>query len=347
MEMHEGDTGVLHTSILRHFSAEFWPFGKGSLFADSTSVSLFIRPTSTPASTARSLYLPPRRIPVLALSPFLCQQMFQAYSLPSPSGVRPTPTRSTPVCCSLPSRLSSRQSLRGNVVARRVSLDIRESRRLSLTVSARQGGGGGRRDREDKEFEERVVHVTRVSKTVKGGRNISFRAVVVVGNRKGTVGVGNSTAKEVSTAVQKAGIEAKRNMIKVPLHSKTQSFPHRTEVTYGAARVMLRPAADGTGVIAGGAVRVVLELAGVKNGFGKQLGSDNAMNNAKAALLGLGQMRTHKEVAEERGVTVDYLLGRSFDPTKTAAQWVESQENGTSLETEENTAVAEVQPVEA
>lgn len=226
-------------------------------------------------------------------------------------------------------------------------MGIRESRALSLTINARQGGGGGRRERDEKGFEERVVHVTRVSKTVKGGRNISFRAVVVVGNRKGTVGVGNSTAKEVATAVQKAGVEAKRNLIKVPLNRKTESFPHRTEVTYGAARVMLRPASEGTGVVAGGAVRVVLELAGVKNGFGKQLGSDNAMNNAKAAVLGLSQMRTHKEVAEERGVTVDFLLGRSFDPNKTASQWEESQEDGGSMEMADNTAVAEVQPVQA
>lgn len=272
--------------------------------------------------------------------------MFQAYSLPSPSGVRPMPTRSTPVC-SIPSRLSSRESLRGKVVANRVSLDMRQSRRLSLAVNARQGGGGRRERDQEKEFEERVVHVTRVSKTVKGGRNISFRAVVVAGNRKGMVGVGNASAKEVATAVQKASIEAKRDMIKVPLHSKTLSFPHRTEVTYGAARVMLRPAAEGTGVIAGGAVRVVLELAGVKNGFGKQLGSDSAMNNAKAAVIGLGQMRTHKEVAEERGVTVDYLFGRSFDPTMSGSQWAESGQGVTSYESSENTAVAEVQPVEA
>lgn len=227
-----------------------------------------------------------------------------------------------------------------------MGLDVGRCRRVALGVSARQGGGGGRgKGKQESEFEERVVHVTRVSKTVKGGRNISFRAVVVTGNRKGTVGVGNATAKEVVTAVQKASIEAKREMIKVPLNRKTKSFPHRTEVSYGAARVMLRPAAEGTGVIAGGAVRVVLELAGVQNGFGKQLGSDSAMNNAKAALLALSTMRTHQEVADSRGVTVDYLLGRSFDPSKTKAQWEES--GGEVIPKGENTAALEPEPVEA
>lgn len=130
---------------------------------------------------------------------------------------------------------------------------------------------------------------------------------VVAGNEKGTVGVGCASAKEVVTAVQKAAVDAKRNLVTVPLN-KANSFPHRFDGVFGAARVMLRPAAEGTGVIAGGAVRTVLELAGVKNGFGKQLGSDNALNNAKAAVEGLKNMRTFKEVAAERGLPLEELL---------------------------------------
>ncbi|KAI8109771.1 hypothetical protein M9434_001050 [Picochlorum sp. BPE23] len=142
---------------------------------------------------------------------------------------------------------------------------------------------------------------------VKGGKQLRFRAVVVVGNENGTVGVGCASAKEVVMAVQKAAVDAKRNLVTVPL-SKSYSFPHRFDGVFGAARVMLRPAAEGTGVIAGGAVRAVLELAGVKNGFGKQLGSDNALNNAKATVEGLKAMRTFKDVARERGLPLEHFL---------------------------------------
>jgi|Transcript_7626 ribosomal protein S5 len=154
---------------------------------------------------------------------------------------------------------------------------------------------------------DRVIQVRRVTKVVKGGKQLRFRAVVVVGNENGTVGVGCASAKEVVMAVQKAAVDAKRNLVTVPL-SKSSSFPHRFDGVFGAARVMLRPAAEGTGVIAGGAVRSVLELAGVKNGFGKQLGSDNALNNAKATVEGLKAMRTFKDVARERGLPLEHFL---------------------------------------
>lgn len=202
---------------------------------------------------------------------------------------------------------------------------VKAPSRLRLGAFAEESGGKGerkeRRGRRDRRggddgpkdgLEERVVHVTRVSKTVKGGRNISFRATVVVGDRDGKVGVGNSSAKEIATAVMRATINAKKSIIKVPLHPQSRSFPHRAEEDFGAARVMLRPASDGTGVVAGGAVRVVLELAGVRNGFGKQLGSSSPMNNAKAALQALSVMRTFKEVANDRGVTVAFLQGKSL-----------------------------------
>jgi small subunit ribosomal protein S5 len=130
---------------------------------------------------------------------------------------------------------------------------------------------------------------------------------VVVGNENGTVGVGCASAKEVLQAVRKAVVDAKRNLISVPL-TKSASFPHRFDGIFGGAKVMLRPAAEGTGVIAGGAVRIVLELAGVKNGFGKQLGSDNPLNNARATIEGLRSMRTFEQVAAERGIPIENLI---------------------------------------
>lgn len=130
---------------------------------------------------------------------------------------------------------------------------------------------------------------------------------VVVGDENGTVGVGCASAKEVLQAVRKAVADAKRNMVTVPLN-KASSFPHRFDGIFGAAKVMLRPASEGTGVIAGGAVRVVLELAGVKNAFGKQLGTDNPLNNARAAIEGLKNMRTFETVARQRGLPVEALL---------------------------------------
>lgn len=129
----------------------------------------------------------------------------------------------------------------------------------------------------------------------------------MVGDDNGTVGVGCASAKEVVQAVKKAVIDARRSTVTVPLN-KASSFPHRFDGVFGAARVMLRPASEGTGVIAGGAVRVVLELAGVKNAFGKQLGTDNALNNARATIEGLRNMRTFEMVAAQRGVPLEHLL---------------------------------------
>ncbi len=135
------------------------------------------------------------------------------------------------------------------------------------------------------------------------------RCVVVVGNERGQVGVGCASAKEVVQAVAKAVVRAKTELVTVPL-TKSSTFPHRIDGYFGAAKVMLRPASEGTGVIAGGAVRVVLELAGIKNGFGKQLGSPNPLNNARAALVGLSEMRTFKEVAAQRDMTIEEFMGR-------------------------------------
>jgi small subunit ribosomal protein S5 len=154
-------------------------------------------------------------------------------------------------------------------------------------------------------WQERVVQIRRVSKVVKGGKKLSFRAIVVVGNERGQVGVGVGKASDVIGAVKKGVADGKKQLVDVPL-TKANSIPHPIEGRGGAAKVMLRPAAPGTGVIAGGAVRTVLEMAGVKNVLAKQLGSDNPLNNARAAVNAL---RTFADVAEERGLTLEQVYG--------------------------------------
>lgn len=158
----------------------------------------------------------------------------------------------------------------------------------------------------DTNWQERVVQIRRVSKVVKGGKKLSFRAIVVVGNERGQVGVGVGKASDVIGAVRKGVADGKKHLVDVPL-TKSNSIPHPTHGLGGAARVMMRPAAPGTGVIAGGAVRTVLELAGVRNVLAKQLGSDNPLNNARAALDALDSLRTLAEVAEERDIPVEKL----------------------------------------
>lgn len=163
-----------------------------------------------------------------------------------------------------------------------------------------------REQRPSDEFSERVVQVNRVTKVVKGGRQLSFRAIVVVGDMKGHVGVGVGKAKEVTEAITKAAMNGRRNLVTVPL-TKYSTFPHRADADYGAARVMLRPACPGSGVIAGGAVRVVLEMAGVENALGKQLRSKNPLNNARATIKATQMMRQFKDVAAERGLPMEQL----------------------------------------
>lgn len=155
-------------------------------------------------------------------------------------------------------------------------------------------------------WQERVIQIRRVSKVVKGGKKLSFRAIVVIGNERGQVGVGVGKASDVIGAVKKGVADGKKHLVDVPL-TKVNSIPHPTNGWGGAAKVMMRPAAPGTGVIAGGAVRTVLELAGVRNVLAKQLGSDNPLNNARAAIDALDSLRTFSEVAEERGIAVEKL----------------------------------------
>jgi small subunit ribosomal protein S5 len=159
---------------------------------------------------------------------------------------------------------------------------------------------------EESTWQERVIQIRRVSKVVKGGKKLSFRAIVVVGNERGQVGVGVGKAADVIGAVKKGVADGKKHLIDVPIN-KVSSIPHPINGTGGGAKVMMRPASPGTGVIAGGAVRTVLELAGVKNILAKQLGSNNPLNNARAAVNALSTLRTFKEVAEDRGVPVENL----------------------------------------
>jgi small subunit ribosomal protein S5 len=155
-------------------------------------------------------------------------------------------------------------------------------------------------------WQERVVQIRRVTKVVKGGKKLSFRAIVIVGNEQGQVGVGVGKASDVIGAVKKGVADGKKHLIDVPL-TKSNSIPHPVNGVGGGAKVIVRPAAPGTGVIAGGAVRTVLELAGVRNVLAKQLGSSNPLNNARAAVNALNTLRTFAEVAEERGIPVENL----------------------------------------
>ena len=161
--------------------------------------------------------------------------------------------------------------------------------------------------KEESQFQERVIQIRRVSKVVKGGKKLSFRAIVVIGNDRGQVGVGAGKAGDVIGAVRKGVAEAKKELVDVPI-TKSNSIPHRANGFAGGAKVMIRPAAPGTGVIAGGAVRTVLELSGVKNVLAKQLGSQNPLNNARAAINALASLRTFKEVANERGLPLEQIF---------------------------------------
>lgn len=153
------------------------------------------------------------------------------------------------------------------------------------------------------ELKERVVSISPVSKTVKGGKNRSFRALVVVGDGERYVGVGLGKAREVTDAIRKGMEEAKKNLIEVPVVGTT--IPHAITMRYSGAQVLLRPASEGTGVIAGGAVRAVLELGGIKDVLSKSLGSSNAINVTMATLEALKNLKTKEEVARKRGLEVE------------------------------------------
>jgi len=160
--------------------------------------------------------------------------------------------------------------------------------------------------KEEKLFEEKVVHIGRVTKVVKGGKRFSFAASVVIGDRKGNVGFGSGKASEVPDAIKKGIEDAKKNMFKVNLSGTT--VPHECLGTYGAAKVFVRPAVEGTGVIAGGAVRAVLELSGVQDVLSKSLGSNSPINVVRATMAALLSMKTVDQVAAARGMTPEEVL---------------------------------------
>lgn len=168
---------------------------------------------------------------------------------------------------------------------------------------------GGKINPDGLELNERVVQVNRVAKVVKGGRRFSFSALVVVGNEVDTVGVGYGKAKEVPVAIQKAVEDAKKNLFTVPMYHST--ITHQVIGRSGAGRVLLKPASAGTGVIAGGAVRAVLELAGIRDILSKSLGTSNPVNLIAATVAGLKDLRRPEEVAALREKTVAEVLGAS------------------------------------
>lgn len=148
---------------------------------------------------------------------------------------------------------------------------------------------------------ERLIKISRVSKVTKGGKKLSFRAIVVVGDENGKVGVGIAKADDVVNAFKKAKSDGRKNLITLPL-TKSLSIPHRVVGKFGACKIIMRPSIEGSGVIAGGAVRIVLEVAGVKNVIAKQLGSNNLLNNARASICALENLTTKSEVEKKRNL---------------------------------------------
>ena len=171
---------------------------------------------------------------------------------------------------------------------------------------------GKRNEEQEREFIDRLVHINRVAKTVKGGRNMSFAALVIVGDEKGRVGFGKGKAREVPEAIRKATEEAKKTMIRVPLR-EGRTLHHDVRGRHGAGKIVMRAAPPGTGVIAGGPMRAVLECLGVQDVVGKSLGTSNPYNMVRATFEGLKNMESPRTIANKRGKKVGDIVGRRND----------------------------------
>jgi small subunit ribosomal protein S5 len=176
------------------------------------------------------------------------------------------------------------------------------------------------------DLQERVVEINRVAKVVKGGRRFSFTALVVVGDERSVVGVGYGKANEVPVAIQKGVEKAKKNLFRVPMHGST--ITHQVLGVFGSGQVLLKPASPGTGVIAGGGVRAVLELAGIHDILTKSLGTQNPINLVKATIDGLQQLRTPQEVAAVRGIPVEQVLGLRAKDEEQANETISAEDAG-------------------
>jgi small subunit ribosomal protein S5 len=175
-----------------------------------------------------------------------------------------------------------------------MNTDLKQPNKLKRNTRRKENGN-------EPKFIERLIRISRVSKVTKGGKKLSFRAIVVIGDENGQVGIGVAKADDVVNAFKKAKTDGRKNLIKVPI-TKSLSIPHRVLGKFGACEVVMRPSIEGSGVIAGGAVRTVLEVAGIKNVIAKQLGSDNLLNNANATISGLKSLTTKSQVSKKRDI---------------------------------------------